>query len=249
MFGPQDLDNVDMYPVNGDLEEKAVYSLEQMRQRFYLNHKNYISSKEGGDLHHALLMAYGPKTAEESAVSAEKYHTSYLKQAYLTPEGETTDPRYPTDKMINHELRRIRSRIFIHVGHFFHQFEEMMPDSPADWTPAVTVYNLTPYINRYSESLYDDINVVIPKKKMKPPSVSDVAEFVYGLANHLSNPTFRDMKFNTQDRATLMSASRDETIRFILQDLPFNNAKLENKTPLLADEIMRTESDVKPVVH
>lgn len=244
-----DNDHIDPYPHNGDLEEKAIFSLENLRKRFYEERKTFVASRPGGDLHHALLTAYGPNTAEQYANQVLIQFQHFIKQAYLTEEGETTNPAIPVDKMINHELRRIRSAVIIHVSHFFHQFESMMPENIGDWNTATVMYNLMPYLNRYSHGLYDDINVVIPNKKLKPPSTAEVASKLHELTNNLCYPDQRYMKYVSENRMYIINAARDELNRFILKDLPFNNDRLVAGTALMADEVMGTVPDVPPMVH
>lgn len=244
-----DNDSTEEYPYNGDIEQKAIYSIEQLRRRFYEERKTFVATRPEGDLYHALLTAYGPKTADSYSRQVTLQYQNFISQAYLTEEDETTNPSIPVDKMVNHELRRIRSAIILHVSHFFHQFEEMMPDKLEDWFPATVLYNLGQYPVRYGASLYDDITVVIPNKKMKPPSVADITVFIQDFAINLHYAPHRNAIYGDMSRIAIINSVRDEMIRFILKDLPFNNDRLESKTPLLADEIMNTIPDTVPVVH
>ncbi|HEX9136131.1 MAG TPA: hypothetical protein VF905_04190 [Nitrospirota bacterium] len=245
MFGPPDLDNIDPYPANGTLEEKAQYGLEQLRTNFYWQKRTYMANKEGGARYSATLLAHGPKTAERMAKMAEMHFKGYLSQAYLTPEGETTDAKYPVDKMINSELRRIRQVIVLSVANFMYYFESMMPEQLDDWNTGMIHFNLDSYRHRYVSETYEDINVVIPQKKLPPRSAYELEEYIGDLAR----------KWGTKDERAgltknfIVGRIRDSVIEFLLVDIPFNNKRLEEGTKLIADEVKPAEADEKPVLH
>jgi hypothetical protein len=245
MFGPPDLDDTERYPSSGTLEEKALFSLEQLRRQFYWHKRIYTANKEGGPQHTAALLAQGPKTAEMIARNAEGTFRSYLSQAYLTEDGETTDPKYPVDKMVNFELRRIRGSIINHVCAFMYYFQSMMPENVNQWDPGNVSFNLEAYRYRYANGLYEDINTVIPNKKMPPRSVSDLTEFLGCLALKYGT----DYRHESVGPAFVVERLRDELIEFLLVDIPFNNKRLEAKTQLIADEVAPKPAEEKPILH
>lgn len=245
MFAPPDLDDTERYPSNGTLEEKALFSLEQLRRQFYWQKRIYTANKEGGPQHTAALLAHGPKTAEMIARNAEGAFRIYLSQAYLTEDGETTEPKYPIDKMVNFELRRIRGAIINHVCGFMHYFDSMMPDMVMNWSASMIEFNLDAYRYRYVSDLYDDINTVIPNKKLPPPSAAELSLFLQSIVFKYSEPGPRE----GLSKSYLVGRIRDEIIEFLLVDIPFNNKRLEAKTQLIADEVAPKEVEDKPILH
>jgi hypothetical protein len=245
MFGPNDLDNIDPYPVNGTLEEKAQFGLEQIRQNFYWQKRIYDTNKEGGARYNATLLAHGPKTAQRMAKTAEMQFKGFLNQAYLNENGETTDAKYPVDKMVNAELRRIRQVIILSVSNFMYYFDSMMPEELSGWNTGMIHFNLDSYRHRYVNETYEDINVIIPQKKLPPRSAYELEEHIGALAR----------KWGTaDDRAGLTKEFisgriRDSIIEFLLVDIPFTNKRLEEGTKLIADEVKPPETDDKPVLH
>uniref|UniRef100_A0AAU7PHA9 Uncharacterized protein n=1 Tax=Burkholderia phage vB_BgluM-SURPRISE13 TaxID=3159457 RepID=A0AAU7PHA9_9VIRU len=224
-----DFDNEDQYPANGTLEEKAVFSLEQLRTRFWWEKKNYLQNRAGGPRHTATLLAFGERSAGGMAQHAESAFQNYLKQAYLTEDGETTDPKYPTDKMINSELRRIRSLIILNCSQYMEKFETMMPESLDLWTRDMIYFNLFPYVERYTSEAYDQIAFVIPGKKLQARSPADLEKFIAeqasGFADEITRRNFT--------HSVLVHRIRDNLIEFLLQDLPFNNDRLQKKNDLI----------------
>jgi hypothetical protein len=244
MFGQFDEDNEERYPSEGSLEEKAVFSLEQLRTQFYWQKRTYEATKEGGARYNATRIAVGPKTADRMAKTAEAGFANFLKQAYLTKDGETTDPKYPVDKMINTELRRIRSVIILNVSQYMDQFTLMMPENIMTWNSGTIYHNLSSYKYRYYDTVYDDINTIIPNKKMPPRSVADLDDMIDKLATKYSDKNI----LAGASHAFITDRIRDELIEFLLVDIPYNNKKLEDK-PLIADEMVPKEADTKPVLH
>lgn len=245
MFGPPDLDNIDPYPANGTLEEKALFGLEQIRQNFYWQKRIYDQNKEGGARYSATLIAQGPKSAQRMAKMAEMQFKGFLSQAYLTPEGESTDPKYPTDKMVNAELRRIRQVVVLSVSNFMYYFESMMPEAIDDWSSDMIRFNLDSYRHRYVNETYEDINVVIPKKKLAPRSSYDLDRFIESLSGKWGMKASRE----GLTKNFIIGRIRDELIEFLLVDIPFHNKRLEEGTKLIADEVKPAETDDKPVFH
>jgi hypothetical protein len=245
MFGPPDLDNHDPYPANGTLEEKALFGLEQIRQNFYWQKRIYDQNKEGGSRYNATLLAQGPKSAQRMAKMAEMQFKGFLSQAYLTAEGETTDPKYPTDKMINAELRRIRQVVVLSVSNFMYYFESMMPEEVERWNIDMIQFNLESYRHRYVDTIYEDINVVIPNKKLPPRSSFELTEHLQSLAQEWGAVSRRTGYMKT----FIVNRIRDSIIEFLLVDIPFHNKRLEEGTKLIADEVKPAEADDKPVFH
>ncbi|BAQ02627.1 hypothetical protein AVU38_gp099 [Ralstonia phage RSL2] len=238
-----DFDNEDVYPQNGTLEEKAVFSLEQMRTRFWWEKKNYLQNRAGGARHTATLLAYGKRSAEQLAHHAEMAMNSFLKQAYLTLEGETTDPKYPTDKMINTELRRIRALIILNVSQYMEQFDSMMPEDLSAWTKDMIYFNLYPYTTKYINEIYDQIDFVIPKKKLQARSPGDLEKFIdeqaAGFADEVTKRNFT--------HSVLVQRIRDNMIDFMLNGLPFSNDRLKKSDDLIQKPA--EEGEAKPVLH
>ncbi|BDD79391.1 hypothetical protein [Burkholderia phage FLC8] len=238
-----DMDNEEVYPHNGTLEEKAVHSLEQMRTRFWWEKKNYLQQREGGPRHTATLLAFGPNSARAMANHAEVGFKNFLSQAYLTEDGETTDPKYPTDKMINTELRRIRSVIILNVSQYMEQFDTMMPDSLADWTKDLVYFNLYPYTTKYVSEAYDQINFVIPQKKLQAKSPAELEKQINELAIYFGNQdNLRGYGWDF-----VVHSIRDRLIEFLLNGLPFSNDRLKKKDELVAKPA--EEGEAKPVLH
>lgn len=239
----QDMDNEDQYPHSGTLEEKAVFSLEQMRTRFWWEKKNYLQNRAGGARHTATLMAFGDKSASMMATHAESSFKNYLAQAYLTEDGETTDAKYPTDKMINTELRRIRAFIILNCSQYMEQFAEMMSENTDDWTRGIIYYNLYPYVNRYVQEAYDQISFVIPARKLAARTAAQLEKEIDEISLKYSNPD--NLKGLSRDY--LVGRIRDELIDFLLNGLPFSNDRLQKKDELIAKPAEETEA--KPVLH
>lgn len=239
----QDFDNEDPYPMNGTLEEKAIHSLEQMRTRFWWEKKNYLQNRAGGARHTATMAAFGARSAESMAKHAEASFQNYLKQSYLTEEGETTDPKYPTDKMINSELRRIRAFIILNVAQYMEKFSDMMIEDPKDWTYNMLYFNLYPLTERYVNEAYDQINIVIPNRKMPPRSPAALEREIDTLARTYSEKGSTD----GYSREYLVLAIRDSLTQFLLHDLPFNNDRLEKKDELIPKP--EAEGEPKKVLH
>lgn len=239
----QDFDDEDQYPMNGTLEEKAVFSLEQMRTRFWWEKKNYLQNRAGGARHTATLSAFGQRSADGMAMHAEAGFQNYLKHAMLTEDGETTDPKYSTDKMINTELRRVRAMIILNCSQYMEKFETMMPESVDLWTRDLIYFNLYPYTERYMNEAYEQINFVIPGKKMQARSAADlekhIAEIASGFADEVTRRNFT--------HSVLVHRIRDSIIEFLLQDLPFNNDRLQKKNELVPKPA--DEDEPKKVLH
>jgi hypothetical protein len=222
----QDFGDEPVYPTHGTMEEKVEFSLEQVRNNFWWARKNWLNNRAGGRQHTALLQAYGPAMAERSAKHAEDHYKQFCETAMLTEEGESKDTRFPVDKMINTELRRIRGVIILSVSQYMHYFESMMPEETTTWDKHNLYFNLDPYRYRYAIDVWDQIDVVIPKKKLNSRSPADLEKFIEELS----------VKYGRQDtrvgfaKEFLISKIRDELIEFILQDLPFNNVKMEANT-------------------
>lgn len=245
-----DLDSEEHYPENGTLEEKAVFSLEQMRTRFWWEKKNYLQNRAGGARHTAMLMAFGQRTADQMAQYAEQNFQSFLKQAMLTEDGETTDPKYPTEKMINSELRRIRALIILNVSQYMEKFETMMPEDLNAWTRDLIYFNLYPYTERYSNEAYDQINIVIPGRKLQARSPGALEACIAMLSSLYGNHQARQ----GLSHSYLVHHIRDQIIQFLLQDMPFNNERLEKKNemgtkPLDQIAVEEQEAEPKKVLH
>lgn len=235
------------YPLNGSLEEKAAFSLEQQRKNFYWSKRVYETQKEGGPKYTAILMAYGPRAAAQMAATSEEQFAAFCANCCLTKDGETTDPKYPIDKMIGAELYRIRAAIVLSVSNYMYYFESMMPEDLRDWNWDKIYFNLEAYKYRYADTLYEDINVVIPKKKMAPRSVADLESQLDEIATKYSDKNI----LMGATRSFVIGRIRDTIIEFLLVDLPFNNRSLENKTML--EEVKAMSSDDKkgdkPILH
>jgi hypothetical protein len=246
----QDLDNEEVYPHAGTLEEKAVFSLEQMRTRFWWEKKNYLQNRAGGARHTATLSAYGQRSADALAHHAETAFKNYLSQAYLTEDGETTDPKYPTDRMINSELRRVRGLIILNCSQYMEQFAEMMSENTDDWTRGIVYYNLYPYVNRYLQEAYDQISFVIPARKLAARTAAELEKEIDELSLKYSNPD--NLKGLSRDY--LIGRIRDELIDFLLNGLPFSNDRLQKKNefgtkPLEEIAASAKEEEPKKVLH
>lgn len=238
-------DKEEPYPINGTLEQKAEYGLEQLRENFYMQKYVYESQKEGGQRHTAVMIAEGPEAAERMAKQTEANFDAYLKNVFLTRDGETTDPKYPTTKMINRELRRIRKVIILSVAHFMLFFESMMSDQPTVWNNDTIYYNMETYVYRYASDVYADINTVIPNKKLPPRSIADLRQFIGELAAKYGSPGVP----GSYTKDFLISRMREELTMFLLVDIPYNSHRLEAKTELIADEKVPKEGADKPVLH
>lgn len=238
-----DMDNEEVYPHNGTLEEKAVHSLEQMRTRFWWEKKNYLQQREGGPRHTATLLAFGPNSARAMANHAEVGFKNFLSQAYLTEDGETTDPKYPTDRMINSELRRVRSVIILNVSQYMEQFETMMPEELGAWSKDMIYFNLYPYVNKYVNEVYDQINFVIPKKKLQARSPSQLESYINELASGFSDEVTK----RNFTHSVLVQRIRDNLIDFMLNGLPFSNDRLKKSDDLIQKPA--EEGEAKPVLH
>lgn len=234
------------YPVNGSLEEKAAFSMEQQRRNYYWAKRTYETQKEGGPKHTAILMAIGPKAAENMAKASEEQFAAFCANCLLTKDGETTDPKYPVDKMINAELRRIRQVIILSVSNFMYHFDSMMPDDLNKWTYNQIYFNLEGFKYRYIDSVYEDINVVIPNKKLPPRSVSDLEDIIDELAVKYSSS---DITGNGT-RSFIVSRMRDIIIEFLLVDIPFNNRRLEQQALVNdTDALKADKKGDKPILH
>lgn len=246
----QDQDSEDQYPVNGTLEEKAVFSLEQMRTRFWWEKKNYLQTRAGGARHTATLQAFGQRSADSMAQYAEAQFQGFLKQAMLTEDGETTDPKYTTEKMINSELRRIRAVIILNCSQYMEKFETMMPENLDDWTRDMIYFNLYPYTERYMNEAYEQINIVIPERKLQARSPSALEAYIAVTASLYGNAQAR----SGLSHSYLVRHIRDRLIEFLLQDMPFNNERLEKKDEMGTkplEEIAASEKEAEPkkVLH
>lgn len=246
----QDMDNEDQYPSNGTLEEKAVFSLEQMRTRFWWEKKNYLQNRAGGARHTATLLAFGQRSADQMAQHAEMSFQNFLKQAYLTEDGETTDPKYPTDKMINSELRRVRALIILNCSQYMERFAEMMNENPVYWTRDMIYFNLYPYTNWYMNEAYDQTSFVIPKHKLAARTPAELESRIAQLATHYGNQD----NLRGFSREYLVNQIRDQLIDFLLNGLPFNNDRLQKKNefgtkPLEEIAAAGKEEEPKKVLH
>lgn len=224
MFFNDNLDDEDnVYPNSGTLEEKAAYSLEQQRQHFYHSKRNYEECKEGGVRHSAVMLAYGPKSAANMAANAEQAFKMLCDNLLLTPDGETTDPKYPVDKMVNAELRRIRAHVILNVAQFVHMAEEMMPEKVQDLSYEILYYCLIPYAQRYHTHVFEQINTVIPGKKLGARTTPEVVNKIMDLCRKYTSPE----NTNGFSIKFLLNKLRDELTEFILVDLPYNNVRLQ----------------------
>lgn len=229
MFQMGIFDDEEHYPENGTLEEKAVFSLEQMRRNFWHQKRHFRESREGGERYHAVLLAYGHQHAQQMAKNTESAFQNFLKQAYLTEDGQTTDPKYPTDKMINSELRRIRSLIILNVSQYMMHFKDVVPESVSDWTRDILYFTLFPYVNRYFPKTWQDINLVIPERKLCARTPAELEKYIADQASYYGHsPNTRNY-----DHAYLVNRIRDGLIEFLLKDLPFNNERLKRSDDLI----------------
>lgn len=239
-----DMDNEEVYPHAGTLEEKAVFSLEQMRTRFWWEKKNYLQNRAGGPRHTATLLAFGERSAAAMANQAETSFKGFLSQAYLTEDGETTDPKYPTDRMINSELRRVRSVIILNVAQYMEQFESMVPENLADWTKDLVYFNLYPYTTKYLDQIYDQINFVIPKKKLQARSPAELEKQINELAVHFGNQD----NLRGYGYEFIVHSIRDRLTEFLLNGLPFSNARLQKKDEMGTKSLEELKEHVEAVV-
>lgn len=233
------------YPLGGTLEEKALHSLEQQRRNFFYNKKNYLERKEGGRLHGAILMVHGHKAAEQMAASQELAFNAYLKNVMLDVDGNTTDPKYPTDKMIAFELRRIRGFIILDTSQFMALVESQMPSDIKQWNRTELSCCMMPYMNRYAKMVYKNITCVIPGKRLAPPSPAEVNARIMLIPDMYTRPVVLD---HYTEPGIVINLIRNEIIELLLQDIPFNNKALEQKTELIADEKVPKKEE-KKVLH
>ena len=234
----------DPYPVDGTLEEKAAHGLEQVRAGFFSALEIYNNNKVGGPHHAASVMISGQASADQHASRSEQNFRAFLKNAFLTEDGQSTDPKYPVDKMINRELRRQRAVIILATSQYMYRFRSMMPDNPATWVPPIILFNMTAFINKYNNNTYDQLDFFIPGRNIKPRSTSALSEFVEGLSfKYSDNKVTQGL-----NKDYLVDRIRDELIEFLLQDIPYNNKALEQKKELIADEKAKPK-EAKPVLH
>lgn len=229
------------FPVNGTLEEKAAHGLEQVRSAFYSNKKIYEEGKEGGSNHTAYVLGYGQHLADNDAKRTEHEFQTFLKNAYLTEDGQTTDPRYPVDKMVNRELRRIRAYTIITVTQFMYRYANMMPEKGSDWNLTEAGYNFHPFFNKYNNTMYKNLTM---HGRLKPHSTAAVMAFCGEMI--LRNVV--NVNTPSSSGEYVSNRMRDQLIEFLLQDIPFNNKRLEQKTELIADEKVPNKED-KPILH
>lgn len=235
------------YPITGTFEEKAAFGLEQVRKTFYLQKKVYLESRKGGMQNTALHLAYGPAAAESAALQAESFFRGYLANALLDEDGNTTDPKYPIDKMVNAELRRKRAHVILSVGGYFTRLLEMMGDEKVMWTTTEIFGNLMPYVNTYAHELYVELSTVIPGRKVPARTPAALVDFISFMSVKYNNSAVQANMSNEM----LVQRLRDELIEFLLQDIPYINhravATIEEKNPLIPPK--KKDKEEPPILH
>lgn len=246
-FGGSYADEDEQYPHAGTLEDKAIFSLEQNRKSFYMQRRMWLQMRAGGPRNAAHHSAFGAKAAENAAVHAEQMFRGFLSQVYLTEDGETTDPKYPIDKMVNSELRRIRQVIILSVANYSYHLEGMMHEEVINWSEDMLFYNLETYVHRYMLEVFEDINVVIPNKKLPPRSAAELRAFLQTLAKKYNHAGEQ----HGMGRELLVRRIRDEITEYLLVDIPYNNYRLEAKVQA-KDDLIPKKKDAKedaPILH
>lgn len=218
--------------VPGSLEEKGAQVMEQLRQHFFYKKKEYLDGREGGRRHAALRCIHPPEIMATHEEAVEYNFTNFLKDALLDKDGNTTDPKYPTVRMIGHEQRRIRELVILNVHQFMDRIERMMPDNMADWLLGELIFNMTPFVNRYEAIIYDELTVVIPGTHQPPPSSFKLTETMVEICSRyvLKNAS------HGYGKAFIIDRIRDELVEYLLGGIPYNPWVLEPKTELIADE-------------
>lgn len=241
MQGIYDLD--EPYPLNGTLEEMAVHSLNSNRGMFWMNRKNYLENREGGKRHSAILVAYGPEVAANIAKQQEESYRNFLKSVLLDENGNTTDPKYPIDKMVNVELRRIRRYIILSVASFFVHLDEQLPDDVGFWDQGLLSYYLGRYADRYLAEDYNELKADIPGRDVQPRKVHEVHDFLKALAFKYSKPSEQE----GYSRAFLLNQMERQITEYVLMDIPYDNPNLAKKDEMGTKPLNKEEE--KPILH
>lgn len=231
------------YPPPGSLEEKGAHVMEQLRRLFFEKKKKYLEDREGGRRHAALRCLHTPENIAGHEIATEHNFHAFLKDALLDADGNTTDPKYPTNKMISYEQRRIRDFLILNIHQFMARVEDMMPEKTTDWADGELFFNLTPFVNRYEAVIYSEIQVVIQGTHLPPPSVFRVAQQLTLLAAQYT----RDTVLNNYNKAFIIDRVRDDLVEFLLGGIPYNPWVMTPKTELIADEQMPKETPL--VLH
>lgn len=229
--------------IPGSLEEKGARAMEQLRTQFFQRKKQYLDDREGGRRHAALRCIHSPEDIAGHEHATEHNFEMFLKDAMLDKDGNTTDPKYPTVRMISHEQRRIRELLILNVHQFMDRVSRMMPDNMADWMLGELIFNMTPFINRYEAIIYDEIAVVIPGTHQPPPDCYRLGETIASICSRylLKNAS------HGYGKAFIIDRIRDELVEYLLGGIPYNPWVLEPKAELIADEML--PKDKPPVIH
>lgn len=242
-FGQMDMDEEPEVIMASDVDGRTRLGIEQYRRDFYHIKRNWLENRKDSNHYNMMFQVYGPKTAEASASGAEMHFRHYLENALLTEEGETTNPLYPVDRMINRELRRIRADVVRDVLNFVSNIEKELPEEVAFWTQGLMEFYLLRYINRYEKLKYS-ISIVIPGKKLARPRMHEVDAFLRQLAVMYSDPKKNEgMTVRYQ-----LDRIAQELGEFILVDLPYNNERLNKKDSPIPDVGKPVEEEVK-ILH
>lgn len=237
-------DEIDLdLPPGNSLEEKGAHVMEQLRTFFFQKKKQYLDDREGGRRHGALRCLHPEEVMVGHEIATEHNFVQYLKDALLDKDGNTTDPKYPTNKMIGHEQRRIREFLILTVHQFMARVESMMPDDTKEWTEAELYFNLMPFVYRYEAGIHEELKVVIPGTHQPPPSTYRVGEQLQTMATRYT----RDMVTHNYGKAWIIDRMRDELMEYLLGGIPYNPWVLVPKTELIADEQLPKEPP--PVLH
>lgn len=225
-------------PEGGTLEEKATYDLQVIRAEFYFERDTYDECKDGTPYPISQRLVYGNLTADARTAQCEARFNTYLRSALLTADGETTDPKYPIDQMVNREKRRRRAMVILTVYQHTFRLGKMLDGiSPAHWTPQILMHNMYSFFNDYSKRTYREISGFMQGPPIKTPSIADLYLYMSVTFDEFASSTL-----NTEMNAEYHIARiRDGLCNYLLVDLPYGLDKLTAPAKLIADESLYTE--------
>lgn len=259
-----DLDMPEPDVLASDLEGQGRRVLERNRGIYYSNSRTYRESCPGGPYYKTLLEAYGPKTADAHYQNNKAIFEQYLAGAMLTEDGQTTNPNYPTDRMIARERRRLRSVIFTNTDHYLHFLGEHLPMNVHDWNVGMLQYYFDMFPRRHYDSFYEQIMNMGLVCNQRAKSMYEVGVYLLDLAvdvmarieafpdldSIFPKDSYVDTRKENADRDEIREYIRKSLINYMLGELPYINPTLEVKTDLAPNTIGKeVVEEEKPVFH
>lgn len=260
----QDLDQMEPDVSVNDLEGRARRTMEHQRSSYYNHSRAMRDATPGGRYYKTLLDAYGPKSAEANYNVCKVNYEQYLASVMLNENGETTNPAYPTDRMIARERRRLRSTIFVNTDHFIHCLDEYLPNDVRSWDLGTLLFYFANFPQRHYDAFYEqimDMHLVCTTGVKSPKEVDDhlhelaieVIRMIIRIPDSvliLIGNSVTDNRDDQHDRSQIMQHIRMSLIDFLLGELPYANPVLAIKEDLAPNTIGKeTVEEEKPVLH